>query len=218
MKNIILVALGLFTGISSFAQYREVEEGNNKKEETRGFQKDHLFTGGGVQLGLSNYNFVVGASPVIGYSFNKYFDAGIGLNFTYATAREVYDNGYEVIASGNKIRQTDIAPVAFARVYPLKFLFIQLLAEHNFISQKYIWNSGQPTEKIKYDVTSLLPGVGYCGGREDVGDVFYYFSLSIDVLKNKNSPYVQRVYGSNNVNLLPILRAGVQIPLFQGRR
>ncbi len=210
-----------FIGLNSYAQYTEVKPHEDKEEKGAGFQKDHLFTGGGVNLSLSNYNFGIGLSPVLGYSFNKWFDAGIGFGFTYVAAREVYDDGYEVYATGRKIRQTDIAPFLFARAYPIKFLFVQAQLEQNFISQKYIYGDGGPDDKVKFDATSLLAGIGYCGGREDVGDMFYYISLSIDVLKNKNSPYVQITQSANGgyaVSFLPILKAGIQIPLFQGKK
>ena len=222
MKNVIAFVLISFMALNTYGQYEEVKMKTvkEKDEETEktGFKKDHLFIGGGLQLSFSSYDFVVGGSPVIGYSFNKWFDAGVGVNVTYISDREVYTDSYgNQIASGNKIHQTDIAPIAFARFYPLKFLFIQAQGEQNFISEKYIYASGQPADKVKYDVTSLLLGAGYCGGREGVGDLFYYVSLSVDVLKNRYSPYVQHV-ATGSVNILPILRAGIQVPLFQGGR
>jgi hypothetical protein len=221
MKKIIFLFCISFTSFAATAQYRDVESAKpeTEQEEKKGFQKDRLFTGGGVLLSLSNYNFGIGVSPVLGYSFNKWFDAGIGFGFTYITQREIYQdyNGYEY-ATGNKIRQTDLAPAIFARAYPFKFLFVQVMAEHNIISQKYIYAGGGPSDKVKYGVTSLLPGIGYCGGREGVGSDFYFISISVDVLKNKNSPYVQRIYNTDAVNILPIIKAGLQISLFQGRK
>jgi len=222
MKNIIVLFFVSLFAINTYAQDEEVEmkpvKERKKESDEKGFKLDHLFTGGGIDLSFSSYNFVVGGSPIIGYSINKWVDVGIGLNFTYISEREYgYDNnGYEV-ATGNKIRQTDIAPVAFARFYPLKFLFIQAQGEQNIITQKYISGYGLPTEKERFDATSLLLGVGYANGREGVGDFYYYLSLSVDVLKNRYSPYVQRAL-NGTVNILPILKAGIQVPLFQGRR
>lgn len=228
MKNIIAVLLLSFLTINTYAQEQEMQPANDKeiqpREESRnreesaktgGFKLDHLFTGGGIDLSFSSYNFLVGASPVIGYSINKWVDVGIGLNFSYASQKEYIDYGYDVVATGNKYRQTDIAPLAFARFYPLKFLFIQAQGEQHIISQKYI--SAAPTIKGRFDATSLLLGAGYASGRQDVGDFFYYVSLSVDVLKNKNSPYVQRAQ-NGDVNILPILKAGIQVPLFQGKK
>jgi len=219
MKPVILFIAIFFLSLKSFSQYKEVETTEYKEEESeRGFKKENLFTGGGIQLSFSNVNFVIGGSPVFGYSINKWFDVGIGFNYTYISAREAFvDNFGNIYTTGNKIRQNDFAPVVFARAYPVKFLFVQAQGEQNFISQKYIYNTGQPEDKVKYSVTSLLLGAGYCSGRQDVGDFFYYISLSFDVLKDRRSPYVQQVE-NGDVRILPILRAGIQVPLFQGKK
>ena len=229
MKNIIAIILLTFLSINTYAQEQEMQPANDKEiqprveqrsreeesPQTGGFKLDHLFTGGGIDLSFSSYNFLVGASPVIGYSINKWVDVGVGLNFSYVSQREYVDYGYDVVATGNKYRQIDIAPLAFARFYPLKFLFIQAQGEQHIITQKYI--STAPTVKERLDATSLLLGAGYASGRQDVGDFFYYLSLSVDVLKNRNSPYVQQAK-NGNVNILPILKAGIQIPLFKGKK
>lgn len=222
MKNIIVLLFMSLFAINTYAQDEEVQmkpaKERNTQSDEKGFKLDHLFTGGGVDLSFSNYSFVVGGSPIIGYSINKWVDVGIGINVTYISEREYgYDQNGNEVATGNKIHQTDIAPVAFARFYPLKFLFIQAQGEQNMITQKYISGYGYPTEKQKFDATSLLLGVGYANGREGVGDFYYYLSLSVDVLKNRYSPYVQRAL-NGDVNILPILKAGIQVPLFQGRK
>ena len=225
MKNIIAVILISLFSIQAHAQEQEMKTVNDRdqtgQEEEKpkgGFKLDHLFAGGGVDLSYSTYNFVVGGSPVIGYSINKWVDVGVGINFTYISEREYgYDSYGNEIATGNKIHQTDIAPLAFARFYPLKFLFIQAQGEQNIITQKYISGYGLPTDKERFDATSLLLGAGYASGRQGVGNFFYYISISVDVLKNRYSPYVQRA-ANGDVNILPILKAGIQIPLFQGRR
>jgi hypothetical protein len=222
MKNIIALLLISFLAINSYGQDEEMKPvtGQDREEESPkgGFKKENLFLGGGLQLSFSSYDFVVGGSPVIGYSINKWVDVGVGLNVTYISERRVQidANGYEY-ATGDKIHQTDIAPVVYTRIYPIKFLFVQAQVEQNFISQKYIYADGFPSDKAKVDATSLLLGVGYANGRERVGDFYYYLSLSIDVLKNRYSPYVQ-IAGNGTVNILPILRAGIQVPLFQGKR
>jgi hypothetical protein len=61
------------------------------------------------------------------------------------------------------------------------------------------------------DANSLLVGGGYCSGREGVGDMYYFFSILWDVSKVAQSPYVDGL-GRN----FPVIRAGLQIPLFQG--
>ena len=232
MKNIIALILVSFFAVNSYAQeeemktitpdqrdeQRETRRSEDEEPERRGFKKEDLFIGGGIQFSFSNYNFGIGASPVVGYSLNRWVDVGVGVNFNYISQREAYiDQFGNEYSTGNKIHQTTIGPIAFTRFYPLKFLFIQAQVEQNFITQKYIYGDDFPSEKASFDATSLLLGAGYCSGRQGVGDLFYYVSLSVDVLKNRYSPYVQQVV-NGDVNILPILRAGLQVPLFQGRR
>ena len=219
MKNIIVLVLACFLSINLFAQEKEMEA-VNESDEKKGFKMENLFTGGGIQLSFSGSTFIAGASPVLGYSINKWLDAGVVVNFTYYSNRHItyYSPGTGLYyTSDDKLRQTLFGPGAFVKVYPVKFLFLQAQGEINFISQKIIYADNFPTEKTKYNVPSLLVGAGYCNGRQGVGDLFYYISLLVDVAKDKNSPYVEQI-SNGKVNILPIIRAGLQIPLFQGKR
>jgi hypothetical protein len=209
MKNILLLLLAGALSFHSFAQDSTERENTVKKG---GFKKDHLFTGGGITLSFSNYGTVLGASPVFGYSINKWLDAGLVFNYIYASQRHFAYYSYD-----DKLKQTTIGPGAFLRIYPVNFIFLHAQWEKNFIKQKLIPdNSSIPTETYKLSASSLLVGGGYCNGREGVGDIFYYVSVLFDVHKDKNSPYVEQTQ-SGKINVLPIIRAGIQIPLFQGR-
>jgi len=212
MKKLIIV----FALISSFYAASAQDEERSGDEKKGGFKKENLFTGGGATLSLGSYTTVLGASPVFGYSINRWIDAGIGFNFSYASSRAVYYDSYSnsYIVSDDKARQTVMGPVVFARVYPLKFLFVNIQAEQNFITQKEIYANG-PTIRTKYDATSLLLGIGYAGGREGVGDLYYYISIMGDFAGNKNSPYLG-ISESGKTVITPIFKAGLHIPLFQG--
>lgn len=220
MKKVVFV-LAL---MNSFYAVQAQDDENNNDERKGGFKKENLFTGGSITLSFSGNTFLGGASPVLGYSVTKWLDAGIGFNFTYYSNRHVV---YEVrinniptgqfIYSDDKLRQTVFGPSAFVRAYPLKFLFAQAQVEHNFIKQKIIYDNGGPSDKSSVSASSLLVGAGYCNGREGPGSLFYYFSVMVDVAGNKNSPYLEETR-NGNTNLLPVIRAGLQVPLFQGRR
>ena len=214
MKKIIIFLFLVNVFYASIAQ----DEKSEADEKRGGFKKENLFTGGGATVSIGSYSTVLGASPVLGYSINKWLDAGIVFNFTYASSRVVYyypgTNNY--LVSDDKSRQTVFGPGVFARVYPLKFLFLNIQAEQNFITDKTIY-ANSPATKDKYSATSLLLGVGYAGGREGVGDMYYYISIMGDFAGNKNSPYVG-ISESGKVVITPIFKAGLQIPLFQGRR
>lgn len=185
-------------GTSAFSQ----EDG----EEPHGFQKNKLFTGGGISLGFSNNTFQVGASPVLGYNVASWLDAGILANFNYTSYRDVAD-------FNDKLRYTTYGGGVFTRIYPVRFLFVHAQFEHNLITQKYQSSGGQ-VEKNNVDANSLLLGAGVATERYvGEGRPFFYLSLLFDVLKNDNSPYVR-----TNGSVLPILKAGIQVPLFQNSK
>jgi hypothetical protein len=203
--------------ISSFYAVKAQDEETTDERKGK-FKKENLFTGGGATLQIASYNTVLGASPVLGYSITKWLDAGIVFNFTYGSARDVFYDPYtgNYLVSDDKVRQTVIGPGIFARVYPLKFLFVNIQAEQNFMTDKIIYANG-PTIRERYNATSLLLGIGYSGGRQGIGDMFYYISLMGDFSGNTNSPYVG-ISESGKAVIRPIFKAGLQIPLFQGRR
>src|SRR5438874_642688 len=96
-----------FFTIISFISFAQDKPNDNEEEYNKGFQKQKLFTGGGVDVGFSTYNTVLGLNPVLGYSLTKWLDAGIVLNFVYSSSREYYQDG---TLTGNKFRQTDFGP------------------------------------------------------------------------------------------------------------
>ena len=111
----------------------------------------------------------------------------------------------------DKLRQTVYGGGAFVKLYPLRFLFAQAQFEHNFIRQKFIPNSGA-TQTYSTSGNSMLVGDGYTTGRQGKGgQPFYYLAVLFDVSGNDNSPYTD-AYGRT----IPIIRGGIQVPLFQG--
>ena len=79
MKKISIIVLFGAMVLSAQAQNDKKDE----EEKTGGFKKENLFTGGGVTLSFSNYTTVLGASPVFGYSINRFIDAGVLFNYNY---------------------------------------------------------------------------------------------------------------------------------------
>jgi hypothetical protein len=129
-------------------------------------------------------------------------DAGVSFNYIYTGEKDRYDN---------KFRQSSYGPGAFVRVFPIQQFFLQVQYEHNFQNLKYIPQGGS-SYKIKDDVNSLLLGGGISSGKAPGNNTYYYFSVMFDALKLSNSPYVDS-YG----RLIPVIRAGFNIGLFQGR-
>jgi hypothetical protein len=207
MKKVVIVLVLL----SGFYVSKAQDEERAEDEKKGGFKKENLFVGGDINLGFSNSYTALGVSPYFGYSINKYVDVAASFNFNYISQR--INDGF--IDYGDKARQTVYGPGAFVRVYPLKFLFAQAQFEHNFVKVKYLPGNNSPylgyTQHI--DANSLLVGAGYAGGRDEYNKSFYYFSISWDLLRNSNSPYVDGLGRA-----VPIIRAGYNIALFQGRR
>jgi hypothetical protein len=208
VKKIISSSLFLFVvTVATQAQ-------KNEDEEERGFKKENLFTGGSLTVSFFNGQTVLGALPHFGYKIADWLDAGISLNYQYAGARDIYQ-------FDDKVRQNTFGPGAFARIYPVSIIFLQGQFEHNFVNAKYT-NPGGQVENNKYDVSSFLIGGGLANGRQKGATTFYYISLLVDVMKDINSPYTRVSFNPDNpsqtrVEMTPIIRAGINIGLFQGK-
>src|ERR1700684_3206327 len=87
-----------------------------------GFLKQNLFLGGSLNLGYSGYDFNVGGAPEIGYSLTRWLDAGVLVNLNYSSERADPSLYYN-----DNIRQRDFTygTGAFARFYPIRFLFLE---------------------------------------------------------------------------------------------
>ena len=187
--------IGLLLVINLFAQEQE----GDKKQ--KGGDPTNWFTGGSISFGLGYGTFTAGLHPHIGYSVSKWIDFAGVVNFEYQSQRDVYND---------KFHNTTYGLGVFTRIYPVHFLFIQAEPEYNFIGLKNLPVSG-PISKATLHAPSLLLGGGYTTSRSDK-NTFTYLSILVDVIKDVNSPYVDG-YG----NLLPIIRAGINIGLNRGK-
>lgn len=196
MKKILLLSL-LFISAVSFAQ--------DEKEKKKGYDPTNVFTGGSVSFSLSGgyyRSFLAGIHPHFGYTFAKWIDAAGVVNFEYYSQRDEFNNKYH---------NTTYGIGAFTRIYPVQFLFIQAEPEYNFIALKYL-PTGSLSQKSNVSAPSLLLGAGYTSARSDKNS-FAYLSLLFDVIKDINSPYVD-----GNGNILPVIRAGINIGLNRNRK
>lgn len=200
MKKSLFFVGVLFVGLSLSAQWTAA----NDEDEKRPFQQN-LFSGGSLSLSFFGNTFLVGGSPVLGYSLTNWLDAGLVVNYTFSSIRDY--NG----VLNDKLRQTMFGGGGFARIYPVRFLFLQGQVERNSIRQTYIPIAGVQ-EKISVASSSTLIGGGYTSGRQGRGgNPFFYLAVLFDVGGDINSPYTD-AYGRT----IPIVRGGLQIPLFQG--
>ena len=205
IKTILLAACSLLLVTSLQAQDEPEKNAQDETEKQKGYDPTNWFTGGSISLGYSGgyySSFLVGLHPHYGYTLAKWLDVAGVVNFEYQSQRDDFNN---------KFRNTTYGVGIFTRIYPVHFLFIQAQPEYNIIAQKYIPSSGSSL-KEKLNAPSLLLGGGFTTSRSDK-NTFTYLSLLVDVIKDVNSPYVDG-YG----NLVPIIRAGVNIGLNRGKR
>lgn len=200
MKKAILLTTSLCLVVSFlFAQDKE-------EEEKKGFKKENLFTGGSISLAFYNNTFLVGGNPVFGYNLGNWGDLGLVGNYTYTSYRD-FDGIFD-----NKLRQSIYGGGLFLKLYPVRFLFVQAQPEHNWIKLKGISPSGF-VQRASIDGNSFLIGGGYTTGRYGKGgSPYFYLAILFDVSGNENSPYTDS-YGRT----IPIIRGGIQVPLFQGQ-
>lgn len=184
----------------------------------KGFKKENLFTGGTVSASFYNGVTVLGINPLLGYRLANWTDAGVVFNLNYTGVRDYRQ-------FDDKLKQTVKGAGVFTRLFPVNFLFLQAQLEHNFITQKYVPSPNNPiysASKETVQSNSLLVGAGYTQGRQRGSNTFFYLALLFDVIKDQNSPYVDvaidPITGYTSVRAIPIIRAGINIGLFEGGR
>lgn len=179
----------------------------NNQQQKKGFKKENLFTGGSVSLSFFNQAFLIGGNPVFGYSLTNWADVGVVANYNYASYRD-----YNLV--NDRLRQTIYGGGLFTRLFPVRFIFAQAQVEHNWTREKYMYPDGTAAPINTVSANSVLVGGGYTTGRyPDSKTVYGYLAILFDVSNNKNSPYKD-----NLGRAIPIIRAGINVPLFQGRR
>ena len=183
MKKALVLVLLLSTSLLSFAQYEKDEE------KDKGFKRDQLFIGSGINLGFFN-GFIVGLNPEVGYSLNRFIDVGIGANVNLITQNDQN--------SPTTYRQWTFGGGPFVRIWPVNMLFIGGQFEYNSIRYS-VKSGGDIVYKENRTAPSILVGAGY--GNRTIGGNQFYTSVMVDVLRNPNSPYID----SYN-RLQPVLR------------
>jgi hypothetical protein len=199
MKSKVIIFLFIASVISLYTKAQDEEE-----KEKRPF-KENLFTGGSISLAFYYNTFLVGGSPVFGYSITNWADLGIVVNYNYTSYRDYY-------VFDDRLHQTNYGGGAFVKLYPIRFIFAQAQYEYNFLQLKYIPPNNGTETKDRAEAASFLIGGGYTTGRMGRGGApHYYLAILFDISNNIFSPYTDG-YGRS----IPIIRGGVQIPLFQG--
>ncbi len=189
MKNTFLLLVILLFGFNTL-------NAQNENAAPKGFDKNKVFIGTSINLGLSNNFFNIGLNPQLGYSITEWLDAGVVVNLNY----------YTQSSSVTKDKNFNYGGGGFLRVWPINFLHLQIQPEYNWISSTRTYNNATQSAKFNYNAGSLLAGIGY--GSRQVGSRFSHFTIMIDVLQQMNSPYRDQ-YGDPQ----PVFRAGFGVYL-----
>lgn len=209
MKKIIVLLLACGVFQYGFAQRYNRDTSSSYGEIKGGFKQENIFVGGSLNLGLGGGQLTLGASPEIGYSFTKWFDAGLGLNLIYTSvAANTYYN-----PSNTKLRQFNYGGGPFVRLYPVNFLFVQGQFEENWTKIKV--KQDIYTYKTTVNAASFIAGLGYT--QRQIGQGSYYIFVGVDLLKNAHSPYVTE----NEVGQIvaqPIVRVGYNVYLHPAKQ
>ncbi|GAA4728275.1 hypothetical protein [Flavisolibacter ginsenosidimutans] len=169
MKKAFLLTFIVFCNCLLFAQ----EENPRQK----------FFTGGNFGLTLGRYT-VINVSPQIGYHFNRFVAAGLGLNLQYASVKEKDWSGNDYSKTSQGITGLSL----FGRFYPVQNVFLQVQPEGNYIFGRIKYY--QPmVQTFKLDaeiVPAFLIGGGYSMAA---GRGYFLTTVLYDVLQRPNSPY-----------------------------
>ena len=205
IKKIVVSICVLAISFFSFAQDHSPNRMNTYSDEgpTYGFTKENIFVGGSVALGYNGWDFNAGISPEVGWTLAKWFDAGALINLNYSSERADPTGYYN---SDIRYRSFNYGIGAFARIYPVNFLFFQIEPENNWISTNYLFPDGT-SRTFATSAPSLLLGVGY--SQRLIGRTNFYIALLFDAGQNRNSPYVD----PNSGAALPVVKAGFDIYL-----
>jgi hypothetical protein len=170
MKKVVFLLAFVFCNYGLFAQ-----------DET--IPQTKFFTGGNFGLTFGRYT-VINLSPQIGYRFNRFVAAGMGLNLQYASEKEKDMSGNDYSKTSQGITGLGL----FGRFYPVQSIFLQVQPEGNYIFGRIKYY--QPTvQTFKLDteiVPSFLVGGGY---SMPAGRGQFLTTVLFDVLQRPNSPY-----------------------------
>lgn len=188
MKKLLL--LFAFVGCLTSLKAQEIEDTGVK-----GFDKNKLFVGGNFALSFGNVT-IVNISPQLGYRFNRFLAAGVGINAQYSAFKTEYANGATYSRESYGVGGINI----FGRFYPIPYLFIQAQPEmnHVWVKTKY-YDTNPATEfKVRRFVPSLLGGVG---GAIPAGRGYFIVMAQYDVLQQAYTPYGSKAFFSFGYNL-----------------
>ena len=190
MKKLILIC-GIIMVAAASLKAQEIDDTGVK-----GFDRSKLFVGGNFALSFGNVT-IVNISPQLGYRFNRFLAAGVGINGQYSAFKTEYANGATYSRESYGVAGLNI----FGRFYPIQYVFIQAQPEFNhvWVTSKYYDTNPATEYKIKKFVPSLLAGAG--GAIPTGGRGYFIIMAQYDVLQQEYTPYGSKAFFSFGYNV-----------------
>ena len=176
MKKLITFTLLSLISIAGFSQ-----DNGDDPEQSK------FFGGGNFGLAFGRFT-LINLNPQVGYRFNRFVGAGLGVNLVYTSLKErdpLTRQDYRKVVQGITGLNT------FVRLYPTERFLLQVQPEANYIFGKEIFY--QP-ERVSYKLDAeIIPSVLMGGGLvTPAGKGTMLFTVMYDVLQNPGSPYGNR--------------------------
>jgi hypothetical protein len=163
--------------------------------EKEGFDRSRLFGGGSFILNFGDIT-IINISPQVGYHFNRYFAAGVGINGQYSSFKTI--NGYD----GSTLSREEYGVAGlnvFGRFYPIQQVILQVQPEANYVWGKVkYYDTNQEYKLDGKIIPSLLLGAGGAipMGRSGALNILAQY----DILQNDRTPYGNKVFFSFGYN------------------
>ena len=189
-RVVVLLLIAAMAGSAAHAQREE------DPEPKKGFDKSKLFFGGNFGLSFSNYYTLVNVSPQVGYRFNDYLAAGVGLNFIYSSQKYFDNFGNDAFRYNYGVTGVNV----FGRVYPIRQVFFQLQPELNYTWGTVKYYNPSSSQKLDAEIVpSLLGGAG--GAIPAGGNGAFIILVQYDLLQQSRSPYGNHAFFSFGYNI-----------------
>ncbi|HSC37563.1 MAG TPA: hypothetical protein VLD19_06830 [Chitinophagaceae bacterium] len=189
-RVVVLLLIAAMAGSAAHAQRGE------DPEPKTGFDKSKLFFGGNFGLSFSSYYTLVNVSPQVGYRFNDYLAAGVGLNFIYSSQKYFDNFGNDAFRYNYGVTGLNV----FGRVYPIREVFLQLQPELNYTWGTVKYYNPSSSQKLDAEIVpSLLGGAG--GAIPAGGNGAFIIMVQYDLLQQSRSPYGNHAFFSFGYNI-----------------
>jgi len=179
---VFVLFLTICVQTSLFSQQEEPVAG-------QGFDRSKLFAGGNFGLNFGNVT-IINISPQLGYRFNRYLAAGVGVNAQYSSFKTI--NAYDGSTYSRESYGVGGLNI-FGRFYPIEQVILQLQPEANYVWGKVRYYD--PREDFKLDgkvVPSLLVGGGAAIPMGGAGA--FIIMAQYDVLQSDRTPYGNKIF------------------------